>query len=142
MEDRMSNPQQTAIRIVAIRQPFALFEYRPWRSPLNIYETEQGIQLVAELAGIALDDLHVQVHPTNVQIRGTRQMAPPPGLRRIQRMEIASGPFQVEIPLTTPIDPDRAEAQYGNGLLEIWLPFAHQATQRVVVIQLGEAGAR
>ena len=138
----MSNPQQTAIRIVAIRQPFALFEHRPWRPPLNIYETEQGIQLVADLAGIALDDLHVQVHPTQVQIRGTRQMATPAGLRRIQRMEIASGPFQVEIPLATPIDPDRAEAQYRNGLLNIWLPFARQAIQRVVVIRLGEGDAR
>src|SRR5262245_37714999 len=137
----MSNPQQTAIRIVAIRQPFALFENRPWRPPLNIYETEQGIQLVAELAGIALDDLQVQVHPINVQIRGTRQLAAPPGLRRIQRMEIASGPFQVDIPLAVPIDPDRTEARHGNGLLDIWLPFASQAVQRVVVIRLGEGGA-
>src|SRR5690242_18039672 len=102
----MSNRQQSAIRIVAIRQPFALFEPRPWRPPMNIYETEQGIQLVAELAGIALDNLNVQVHPTNVQIQGTRQVPTPSGLRRIQRMEIASGPFQVDVPLTTPIDPD------------------------------------
>jgi HSP20 family protein len=138
----MSNSKQSAIRIVAIRQPFALFESRPWRPPLNIYETEHGIQLVAELAGIAPDDLYVQVHPTNLQIHGTRQLAAPAGLRRIQRMEIASGPFHLEIPLATPIDPDRAEAQYGNGLLVIWLPFANQATQRVVVIQLGEGGAR
>jgi HSP20 family molecular chaperone IbpA len=138
----MSNPQQSSIRIVAIRQPFALFEHRPWRPALNIYETEQGIQFIAELAGIALDDLQVQVHPTHVQIRGTRQLAAPPELRRIQRMEIASGPFQVEIPLATPIDPNRAEAHYGNGLLNIWLPFAHQAIQHVVVIRLGEGGAR
>jgi HSP20 family molecular chaperone IbpA len=69
-------------------------------------------------------------------------MATPAGLRRIQRMEIASGPFQVEIPLATPIDPDRAEAQNRNGLLNIWLPFARQAIQRVVVIRLGEGGAQ
>jgi len=138
----MSNPQQTAFRIVAIRQPFVHFELRPWRPQLNIYETEQGMQIVAELAGIALDDLHVHIHPTAVQIHGTRQIAPPAGLRRIQRMEIASGPFQVELPLATPIDPDRAEAHYRDGLLELWLPFASQPVQRVVVIQLGQGGAR
>src|SRR5262245_15291299 len=138
----MSNPQQAAIRIVAIRQPFALFEHRPWRPSLNIYETEQGVQIVAELAGVALDDLYVHVHPTNVQIEGARQVAAPAGLRRIQRIEIVSGPFQLEIPLATPIDPDRAEARYANGLLDIWLPFASQAGQRVVVIQLGDGGAR
>lgn len=136
----MSNPYQTAIRIVAIRQPFALFEHHPWRPPLNIYETDQGIQLVVELAGIALDDLDVQVHPTTVQIRGTRQLATPPGLRRIQRMESASGPFQVEVPLAMPTNPGRVEARYVNGLLDIWLPFASQAVQHVVVIRLGEGG--
>jgi len=71
----MSNPHPSAIRIVAIRQPFAVFEHRPWRPPLNIYETEQGLQLIVELAGIALDDLHVHVYSTNVRIQGTRQLA-------------------------------------------------------------------
>jgi HSP20 family protein len=139
-EGRMSDPQQSSIRIVAIRQPFALFESRPWRPAVNIYESEQGVQLVAELAGVALDDLHVHIHPTYVQIHGTRQLVAPAGLRRIQRIEIASGSFQVELPLVTPTDPDRAEARYRDGLLEIWLPFAQQPVQRVVVIQLGQGG--
>jgi HSP20 family molecular chaperone IbpA len=138
----MSNTRQSTFRIVAIRQPFAVFELRPWRPQLNIYETEQGTQLIAELAGVAPDDLHLQVHPTAVEIHGTRQIATPPGLRRIQRLEIASGPFRIEVSLTTPIDPEHAEARYTNGLLDIRLPFARQSTQRVVVIRLGEGGAR
>ena len=138
----MSNSKPATIRIVAIRQPFALFESRPWRPPLNMYETDYGIKLVAELAGISLDELSVQVHPTNLQIRGIRQVAPPDGLRRIQRIEITSGPFQVEVPLATPIDPDRTQANYANGLLDIWLPFAQQVIQRVVVIRPGEVGSR
>ena len=138
----MSNSKPATIRIVAIRQPFALFESRPWRPPLNIYETDHGIKLVADLAGISLDELSVQVHPTNLQISGMRQVAPPAGLRRIQRIEITSGPFQVEVPLATPIDPDRTQANYANGLLDIWLPFTQQVIQRVVVIRPGEVGSR
>jgi HSP20 family molecular chaperone IbpA len=137
----MSNSKPATVRIVAIRQPFALFESRPWRPPLNIYETDQGIKLVAELAGISIDDLSVQVHPTNLQISGMRQVAPPDGLRRIQRIEITSGPFHIEVPLATPIDPDRTEANYANGLLAIWLPFAQQVIQRVVVIRPVEVGS-
>ena len=138
----MSNSKPATIRIVAIRQPFALFESRPWRPPLNIYETDHGMKLVAELAGISIDDLSVQVHPTNLQIRGMRQVAPPDGLRRIQRIEITSGPFHIEVPLATSVDPDRSEANYANGLLDIWLPFAQQVIQRVVVIRPGEVGSR
>ena len=120
----MSNLQQSTSRVVAIRQPFALFAHLPWRPSLNVYKTEQGIHLVAELAGIALDELQVDVFSTNVQIHGTRQMSAPRELDRIQQIEILSGPFKVEVPLTTPIDPDRSEALYRNGLLDIWLPFA------------------
>ena len=138
----MSNLQPSVFRIVAIRQPFALFESHAWRPQLNIYETEQGIRLIAEIAGVSMDDLYVHVRPASILIRGTRQIAIPPGLRGIQRMEIASGPFQVEVPLATPVAPDRVEAQYANGLLDVWLPFAPQATQRVVVIPLGQGGAR
>jgi len=137
----MSNSKPAAIRIVAIRQPFALFESRPWRPPLNIYETDHGIKLVADLAGISIDDLSVQVHPTNVHISGMRQVMPPADLRRIQQIEITSGPFQVEVPLATSVDPDRSEANYANGLLDIWLPFAQQVIQRVVVIRPGEVGS-
>ena len=95
----MSNTQLTTFHVVATRQPFGLFEPRPWRPPLNVYDTQQGIPLAAELAGVAPDDLHPQVHPTNVQVHGTRQLAAPAGLHRIQRMEIASDPFQVVIRL-------------------------------------------
>jgi HSP20 family protein len=130
--------QRSTIRIVAIRQPYAQFEQRAWRPPVNIYETEQGIEIIVELAGVALNDLNVHVHPTSVQIQGARQMEVPTALRRVQRMEIVGGPFQIELPLAVSIDPERAEAQYTNGLLDVRLPFANQATQRVVVIQLGE----
>ena len=134
----MPDHQRSTIRIVAIRQPYAQFEQRAWHPPFNIYESDQGIQIVVELAGVTLDELHVYVHPNSVQIQGTRHMLPPPGLRRVLRMEIVSGPFLVELPLTSAVDPERAEAQYTNGLLDLRLPFADQPLQRVVVIQLGE----
>jgi HSP20 family molecular chaperone IbpA len=137
----MSNRPNPAIRIVAIRQPFALFELRPWLPPLNIYETEHGFQIVAELAGTLPDDLQVSVHPTGVRIRGVRHVPTPASLRRLLQMEIASSPFEVEVPLGGPVDPDHAEAQYANGLLSVWLPFATQIVPSVVVIRLGDRSA-
>lgn len=129
-------------RIIAIRQPFALFDARPWRPALNVYETGTGVQILAELAGISLADLHVHVHSTSVLIHGTRHASMPEGLRRVQRMEIAAGPFQVEVPLPAPADPDRAEARYVAGILEVWVPLAEQPRQRVVVIRIDEGGTR
>ncbi len=130
------------VRIVAFRQPVAFFEPHFWRPPLNVYETELGLQFVAELAGVSQDDIQVLVQPAKVTIQGTRQLSTPDGLARIHRLEIAGGPFKVEIPLSMSVDPEQAQAQYSDGLLVVWLPFARQAVQHVVVIQPVQGGAR
>jgi HSP20 family molecular chaperone IbpA len=126
--------------VIAIRHPFAAFEARPWRPPLNVYESEGGVMLVAELAGVDSTGLHIHVQPFQVVIHGERRLAAPDGLRRIHRMEIGAGPFMIEVPLATPVDPDGAKANYTDGLLEVWLPFAQHPPQRVVVVQIDGGG--
>ena len=134
----MGKAQQSAARIVAVTQPFVLFESRPWRPPLNVFETDQGIHVVAEMAGIAVDRLRLHVYPTSVRIDGRREVATPFELHRIRRLEIQSCAFQVDLPLATRVDPDRSEARYRDGLLDIWLPFAHQPSNQTAIIHRGE----
>src|SRR4051794_12926807 len=136
----MSNPTQ-AIRVIALRQPFVVFELQPWRPPLNMYETDQALVLVVDLAGVDPSNLHIHVQPSQIAVHGTRHLAMPPSLRRINHMEIGSGPFQLDLQLATLIDPERAEARYADGLLEIGLPYATQPSQQVVVIRVN-GGAR
>jgi HSP20 family protein len=136
----MSNQTQR-IRVIALRQPFVAFELQPWRPPLNMYETDQTMILVVDLAGVDPSNLHIHVHPSQIAVHGTRHLAVPPGLRRINHMEIGSGPFQLELQLPAMVDPERAEARYADGLLEIGLPYATQPSQRVVLIRVN-GGAR
>lgn len=51
-------------------------------------------------------------------------------------MEIGAGRFELEVPLAMPIDPERAEGHYRNGLLEIILPYASDPPRQVVVIHI------
>lgn len=136
----MSN-QGPTIRVFALRQPFVVFELQSWHPPMNMYETDQAALLVIDLAGVDPTDLHIHVHPAQIEVHGVRHLAMPEGLRRIQRMEIGSGPFRLELQLTTMIDPEHAEARYSDGLLEIKLPYAAQPTQRRVVIHV-DGGTR
>jgi HSP20 family protein len=136
----VSDPTR-AIRVIRLREPYINFEARPWRPLLNVYETDQGVTLVVDLAGVNPADLHVHVNPTLIAVHGTRQLAAPAGLRRIHRMEIGAGRFELEVPLGSPIDPERAEGRYRDGLLEIDLPFADAPPERVVVIRI-TGGAR
>jgi HSP20 family protein len=136
----MTKPKPT-IQVFALRQPFVAFESRLWRPAHNLYETDHAVILLVELAGVDPANLHIHVHPRQVAIHGVRQLAVPAGIRRVEQMEIGAGPFRLEVPLPRPVDPERAEARYAAGLLEIGLPFAQQPEQRVVVIRL-EGGAR
>lgn len=136
----MTNRKPT-FQVFALRQPFVAFESRLWRPAHNLYETDRGVTLVVELAGVDPGTLHVHLHPRHVAVHGARQLAVPEGIRRIEQMEIGAGPFQLEVPLSRPIDPDRAQGRYTGGLLEIDLPFAQQPSPQVVVIRI-DGGAQ
>ena len=61
----MSNETRT-IRVIALQQPFVAFELHPWRPPLNMYETDQALVLVVDLAGVDPSNLH---HPLCCDLR-------------------------------------------------------------------------
>jgi len=134
-------PERPAsIRILHVRQAYAQFEVEPWAPPLNMVELEDRFMLVVELAGVNPAQVQIDVHPSMVVIRGVRPLPLPTGLRRVHRMEIASGPFQVIVTLDKPVDPDQAEAEYVDGLLEVGLPFAGDSARGMVMIPIRTGG--
>ncbi len=129
----MNDPQKQGLHVLTIRYPFVVFEQRSWQPFLNIYETEQALVVVVELAGVDPSSLNIDVEAHLVRIRGNRNVRPPDDLRRIDRMEITSGPFHIEIPLNRAVNPQQTESYYQQGLLQIVLPFTRHSTQRVVI---------
>lgn len=134
----MSDSKKPDYHVFTVRYPFAVFEQRSWQPALNVYETEEAVVVIAEVAGVELDSLQIDVEPNLVLIQGLRQVAPPEHLRRIDRMEISSGPFRIKIPLNVPIDPEQTVSHYNSGLLQVILPFAHRPAQRVVIQTEGD----
>jgi HSP20 family protein len=129
----VSDSQKSGLHVFTIRYPYVTFEQCSWQPALNIYETGQAVIIVAELAGVDPRELQIDVEVNLVRIAGMRQMTPPPGLQRIERMEIPSCPFRVEIPLRVAIDTEQADSRYQHGLLEVVLPFARRTPQRVII---------
>lgn len=129
----MNDPQKSGFHVFTIRYPYVVFEQRPWQPFLNICETDNAIVVIAELAGVDPNSIQVDVEPNRVHIRGIRRIALPPNIQRIDRMEIASGPFQIDLPLDRPIDPERTASRYHHGLLEVVLPMVYRPARRVVI---------
>jgi HSP20 family molecular chaperone IbpA len=128
----VEHSHKSPFRFLAVRH-YQIAGQRDWQPALNMYETDDALYIVVELAGIDPNVLLIDVETNLIRIEGIRQPEPPDGLCRIHRMEIAAGPFQIETALPVPVDPDQAHSQYKNGLLEIVLPLVKQAPRRVAI---------
>lgn len=129
----VTNPQRSGFHVFSAQSPYVVFEQRSWQPFLNVCETDDAIVVIIELAGVDPSMIDVHVEANLLRIHGMRQMALPKGMRRIDRMEITSGPFQIELPFNRPVDPAHTESRYYQGLLEIVLPLAQWPAQRIVV---------
>ncbi len=97
------------------------FALEPWRPAVNIYETEEAVVVIAELAGIAPEKTIVQLEPSQLVIQGQRQGIIPKTVQTVHQLEIWSEPFVFEVSLPRPINPRKTQASYRDGLLELWL---------------------
>ena len=93
-----------------------------WRPPLEVYETERSLVILAEIAGVDDSDLTIIADSELVTIRGSRT-DPHAGMqRRFREIGIPYGEFGADIYLPFPVDLDAVNAEYTNGLLRIELP--------------------
>jgi HSP20 family protein len=93
-----------------------------WKPPVNIYETVEEITIVAELAGVKDEDIHLEVSRRAVKISGRRMERSRVKNSRYRLAEITYGLFERTLSLSIPIDVDHVSAMYNEGMLEIRIP--------------------
>jgi HSP20 family protein len=92
----------------------------------------------AELAGIEIDEIGLEIEGRELVISGNRRPAVAEG-RVYQQLEIDFGPFRRTIPLGADVIADEAKATYRDGILRIELPLVRpQARTRTVPIRVQE----
>ncbi|MBN1955999.1 MAG: Hsp20/alpha crystallin family protein [Anaerolineae bacterium] len=92
-----------------------------WEPPTDVYETEEGLVVQVEIAGICEDDIDITLNERTLVIQGVRVDAE--RKRSYHQMEIRYGEFRSEVYLPAAVDAERVEATYENGLLRICFPF-------------------
>lgn len=106
-----------------------------------VYTTEPPQAIVtAELAGVEIDDLELEVHGRKLVLAGRRGPATVDA-DVYHQVEIERGPFRRVIDLGTDVDADAAKASYEDGMLRVVLPFV-QAQSRPTVVPIGSEGPR
>ena len=88
----------------------------------------------AELAGVRLDTINLEVVGRELVLSGVRAIRETEG-RTYQQVEIEAGPFRRVIELNADVEAERAKATYVDGILRIELPLrtGAPASRRVPV---------
>src|SRR5215470_1625965 len=97
-----------------------------WVPNTDVYETDSGLVVKVELAGMRSDHLEITVEGNRLRITGDR----PDGCRSPKCsflvMEINYGPFESVLELPSGYDLSQAKAAYLNGFLRIDVPMAQR----------------
>jgi HSP20 family protein len=98
-------------------------EGRPWRAgvyPLvNISEDPDHFYVRAELPGVKAEDLEITFQDNSLILRGERKIAAEEKQVNYHRRERESGFFRRIVALPAPVQPDKVEAAFQNGILTI-----------------------
>ncbi len=109
-------------RFSGLKPPSIRFLPSLWEPPVDVYETEDSLFVVAEIPGIGEDDVEILLEGNNLILKGERKEGREEDVISYHRMEIARGPFERRITLPFGVNPDDVEISYDKGLLKIKLP--------------------
>lgn len=101
--------------------------------PIDIYETDEGLMLLADLPGVSLDTLELQVQDNRLTLLGRVKPTVAEDAETRYR-EYHVGDFLRSFILSDEVDHDRVEATLAGGVLKVWLPKTKQAQTRRIQI--------
>jgi HSP20 family protein len=102
--------------------------------PVNVFTNGDGLVIQAEVPGVKPDKLNVQVDPGRLTISGERTFEEGEECS-YHRRERRGGRFARTIQLPRDLDPEKANAQYHNGLLTVRIPKHASAKPRQIQVQ-------
>lgn len=96
----------------------------------DVFEDDQRMVVRVELPGMDKDDIDISVQDNTLVVRGEKRFEREQGEGRYRVLQCAYGSFRRTFALHAPVDADRAQASYRNGVLRIELPKAAPAAPR------------
>ncbi|MEJ2078619.1 MAG: Hsp20/alpha crystallin family protein [Acidobacteriota bacterium] len=106
-----------------------------WAPPVEIYETDSELVLVAELPGVERKDLHISFENGQLTIAGERKG--PEQSRNYHRSERFYGSFERTFQFPGSVDGEKIAASLKDGMLEVKIPKKEEAKARQIQVSVG-----
>jgi len=92
----------------------------PLRLPVDVYTTPEEIVVMASLPGLLPEEVDITIEGDTLTIRG--ELRPPLDNVEYLFQERPYGHFSRSLTLNVPVDVEKAEAVFENGVLTLTLP--------------------
>ncbi len=102
---------------------------------MEVRDEQESFSVQAELPGIDKENVSVTFHDGVLSISGERKVAPEAKPGQVIRSERYYGRFLRQLAINQPVDADKIQAAYKDGILTVTLPKRVEARPRSIQIQ-------
>lgn len=99
---------------------------------LDMYETDDSVVVQVSVPGVNPDDVDVSVMGDTLTIKGEAKSERNVDDKNYVHRELRYGRFSRTVTLPTPVNVDKADAQFKNGVLTVTLPKAEEAKSKTI----------
>jgi HSP20 family protein len=103
--------------------------------PINVTQDPERFYVRAELPGVSASELSISALQNRLSISGKREIPAEHERVSYHRKERPEGTFNRTVTLPMPIDAERIEARYADGILTLTLPKAEEAKPRQIAVK-------
>ena len=107
-----------------------------YKPAVDIYETDNGITLLADMPGVKGDNLEIDLRDGVLTLRGNVKLSARESESDVRR-EYNPGSYFRQFSLSDAIDQAKIEAKLKNGVLTLELPKAEAAQPRQIPVTIG-----
>jgi len=108
---------------------------RPWAPAVDILETENDLVLKADIPGVDLKDVDIQLENGTLTLKGERKFDSEEKKKGFHRMERSYGSFVRYFTVPDTVDSEHVH-DYHNGVLTVTLPKKEIAKPKAIKVQV------
>jgi HSP20 family protein len=99
---------------------------RNWTPAVEVRERSGNLEVTAELPGLNKEDVKIECNDEGLVIQGEKRREKEYDESGVHRSERVYGHFYRQIPLPEGAQPDKAKAEFKNGILQVQIPITEQ----------------
>jgi len=136
MNSQLQTPGRQANQPTPAREPSERREQPFVVPPVDVYENESGITLLADVPGVSRERLNVRVDGDTLLVEATAQTPQPPEMQLVYG-EAQYPSYRRQFTLSRELDASRIEASLKDGVLKLSIPKLEEAKPRRVEVRVG-----